>query len=586
MTSDHDREVEDQQRFTASLSARIARASRKASKDLSDDVLKILDTYTAKGGFATRQEAQEYLKGYIEPKDRAVLIAAAQRLPEPERTQQLTRLSSAAYNWRMTRAEAIDKAQRLATTRLKKDIKEAIDPVLSRTVQDSTKRANYQLQKQIGFAYSFDMPNRKGIDEVVRGTGVYDKVRLFSQKEMIGVKDIITSGMLSGRKAETLAREVQLQTGKQLYQARRLVRTTIAQASVDAKVKEYRDLGIDEYEIVCTLDERTCPICREYDGKTYRMGKGPMPTFHPNCRCGIRQVLPESVRASMRRAARDVDGKSIQVPASMSFDEWNSIYGKDQFRRKKEVPSSEQVASAIETSGPDGDKIRRELYSEPATHEELYDTVRKRWGKNTQFEKNLDECDLDVMKDVFLEVDSLAEEFPIIMDAVGDMAVIREKGTYAAVFNNFVGGKTMMKVNPYFFSDREYIQMEYEQDLKVGYHPKGTTYRDLLVHEMGHVIERELVARRYPDNNLERSRAMKDGVISGEILKEAYNNLKSDPQYKKSTMKGLRKEISEYALKNSKETLAEALADWHANGDEAKPLSKEIIRILKERCNE
>ena len=401
MTSDHDREVEYQQRSTASLSARIARASKGASKDLSDDVLRILDTYVAKGGFASRQEAQAYLKGYIEPKDRAVLIAAAQRLPEPERTQQLTRLSSAAYDWRMSRAQAINKAQQLASTRLRKEIDSVITPTLNRTVQDSTKRANYQLQKQIGFAYRFDMPNRKGIDQVVRGTGVYDKVRLFSQKEMIGVKDIITQGMLSGRKAETLAREVQLQTGKQLYQARRLVRTTIAQASVDAKVKEYRELGIEEYEIVCTLDERTCPICRQYDGKTFKMGNGPMPTFHPNCRCGIRQVFPESVRGSLRRAARDSDGKSIQVPANMTYDEWYAKYGSEQAWKKRKLPSSEEVEAEIKTTISRADEVRKEIYSKPETHKELYETVHQRWGKDIQFDEDLDECDLKLIQTSF-----------------------------------------------------------------------------------------------------------------------------------------------------------------------------------------
>ena len=325
--SDHDDEVIDQQRYTAALSASIARASRRASKDLSDDVLRILDTYVAKGGFESRQEAQAYLKGYIEPKDRAVLIEAARRLPEPQRTQQLTRLSSAAYDWRMSRAQAVDKVQRLAATRLRADIEDTVKPVMDRTVRESAKRANYQMQKQIGMAYSFDLPNQRGTDEVVRGTGVYDKVVLFSQQEMKGVKEVITQGMLSGRKAETIAKEVQRQTGKQLYQARRLVRTTIAQASVDAKVKEYRELGIEEYEVVCTLDERTCPICSRYDGKRFKLGSGPMPTFHPNCRCGIRQVLPDAVRGSLKRAARDSGGNSIQVPYDMSYDQWNEKYG-------------------------------------------------------------------------------------------------------------------------------------------------------------------------------------------------------------------------------------------------------------------
>lgn len=271
-----------------------------------------------------------------------MLVEAARRLPEPERTQMLTRLSSAAYNWRMTRAQAIDRVQRMAATRLAGDIERATQPVMSRTVRESVKRTQYSIQKQVGLGYSFALPNAKGIDQVVRGTGVYDKVRLFSKEEMEGVKDTITQTMLSGRRAETIAKQVSLQTGKSLYKARRLVRTTIAQASVDAKVQEYRELGITEYEIVCTLDERTCPICRRYDGKRYELGKGPMPTFHPNCRCGIRQVIPDPMRETMRRAARDSAGNGITVPRTMTYEQWDERYGTAAKRRAEGLPELDE----------------------------------------------------------------------------------------------------------------------------------------------------------------------------------------------------------------------------------------------------
>ena len=330
---EHDDEVAEEQRLTAILAARIRRATRNAAKDLQEMALKILDTSTATGGFTSRQEAMDYLRGYIEPKDRAVLLDAAYALPEPDRTRMLTRLSSPAYNWRITRTQAIDRIQTMTATRLEAEITEAVRPALERTVKESVKRSQFSVQREIGLGYRFDLPNERGIDEVLRGTGVYDKVKLFSKEEMEGVKETITRGMLTGSKPETIARNISLQTGKSVYKARRLSRTTIAQASVDAKVKEYRDLGIDEYEIVCTLDEKTCPVCRQYDGKRYRLGDGPMPTFHPNCRCGIRQVIPDEFRSSMRRAARDIDGRGITVPYDMTYAEWDERYGTAAKRR-------------------------------------------------------------------------------------------------------------------------------------------------------------------------------------------------------------------------------------------------------------
>ena len=335
MTSEEDKEQEntdavlDYQALVAAVSVQIARASRRASRDLVDDMGSILSTYAAKGGFESTEEARAYLQGFIEPKDRAVLIEAARRLPEPERTRELTRLSSSAYNWRITRAQAIDKAQKLASKRLRSDIEGRLIPALEDTAEKGAKRTVFSTQKQLGMGFRFDLPSTRNIDQVVTGTGVYDLVKLFSKQEMEGVKEIVTKGMLSGRDLKTMTREVELYTGKEAYKARRLVRTTIAQAAVDAEEEELRKLGIEEYEIQCTYDERTCPICRKYDKKRYRLDdpKAVKPTFHPNCRCRIRQVLPPEIQATARKAARNAEGKHITIPQDMSYDEWERRFG-------------------------------------------------------------------------------------------------------------------------------------------------------------------------------------------------------------------------------------------------------------------
>ena len=320
--------VLDYQAVVTLVLAQIARASRRASLDLMNDMGSILSTYTAKGGFESTEEARAYLQGYIEPKDRATLIEAARKLPEPERTRQLTRLSSSAYNWRMSRAEALDKMQRMSSIKLRRDIEDRLIPALNDTVEKGVKRTVYSTQKELGMGFRFDLPSEKNIDQVVTGTGVYDRVKLFSKQEMEGVKEIVTKGMLSGRDLKTMTREVEQLTGKAPYKARRLVRTTVAQAAVDAELKELEELGITEYEIQCTFDERLCPICRKYDGKKYKLGKGPTPTFHPNCRCRVRQIIPKEFRKNLTKAARDENGKSISIPYDMTYDTWEKKYGK------------------------------------------------------------------------------------------------------------------------------------------------------------------------------------------------------------------------------------------------------------------
>lgn len=319
----------------ALASALYARATGTAARHLREDIATILSTYTAKGGFADQREAREYMAGYIEPKDRAVLTEAARRLDEPWRTQELTRLSSAAYNWRITRKEAVDRAQRLAAKRLQQSAEEAVRRAAGKTVQAASRRTAYSVSREVGVAIRWDMPNERAIEQVVRGTGVYDLVKLYSVEQMKGVREIVTAGMLSGRRPEDIARDVSGYTATERWKSRRLVRTTIAQAAVDAEERELRELGIEEYEVACTLDERLCPICRRYDGKRYRFDdpKAVRPTFHPNCRCRIRQVIPQQYRAALRRSARDSEGRTATVPYDMGYDTWERIYGTE---RKQE----------------------------------------------------------------------------------------------------------------------------------------------------------------------------------------------------------------------------------------------------------
>lgn len=47
-----------------------------------------------------------------------------------------------------------------------------------------------------------------------------------------------------------------------------------------------------------------------------------VPPFHPNCRCGYAPFFDDEWAYEGTRAARGKDGKTYQVPAGMSYEEW------------------------------------------------------------------------------------------------------------------------------------------------------------------------------------------------------------------------------------------------------------------------
>lgn len=323
------------QRDVGKISWYIAIATKVARQDLLDDADRILETFRQKGGFATRQEALDYMRQTIGIQERQVLIQRAYETYEGEELQrQLVRLSSPAYQYRMTRAKAIRVSAKMCGDALREKVEGRILDGVDKVSKEAAGRVNFSVQKQVGVKLDWTLPNARQLESVHRDIGVYDKVKLWTAGELEDARTRISEGILNGHSYDDIARTVSMDSAKEAYKSKRLVRTTMAQASVDATVKKYRELGITEYEIMCTLDERTCPICSQYDGKKYELGKGPMPTFHPNCRCSIRQVIPEDQRERMTRAARDERGNSIQVPRSMTYDQWRERYGP-----KTSVPS-------------------------------------------------------------------------------------------------------------------------------------------------------------------------------------------------------------------------------------------------------
>ena len=96
-----------------------------------------------------------------------------------------------------------------------------------------------------------------------------------------------------------------------------------------ATLKGYEEDGIDEYEILATLDLKTSPICREQDGKVYKTKDAVtgvnLPPFHWYCRT---TTIPyfEDHQESERMARTRKKNKNYKVPSSMKYKEWYKKY--------------------------------------------------------------------------------------------------------------------------------------------------------------------------------------------------------------------------------------------------------------------
>ena len=115
--------------------------------------------------------------------------------------------------------------------------------------------------------------------------------------------------------------------------AGRLVMTESAYFAAEAQKDAFRTLDVEEFEIVGTLDSKTCPLCVSFDGEhmpmaQYEAGVTASP-FHPWCRCC---TAPFSDDMDGERFACDPESdEGYYVPADMKYEEWKekSVDGGD-----------------------------------------------------------------------------------------------------------------------------------------------------------------------------------------------------------------------------------------------------------------
>ena len=120
--------------------------------------------------------------------------------------------------------------------------------------------------------------------------------------------------------------------------ARRLLETESRAYASKAQEQAFKNIDVEQYEIVATLDLKTSEICQEMDNKVFDMKDFEVgvtaPPFHCYCRTVIAPYFEddESVRAT-----RDENGEYVEVPY-MNYTEWKEKYIKNEKENEVHKP--------------------------------------------------------------------------------------------------------------------------------------------------------------------------------------------------------------------------------------------------------
>ena len=166
-------------------------------------------------------------------------------------------------------------------------------------------------------------------------------------------------------------------------------------------------------------------------------------------------------------------------------------------------------------------------------------------------------------------------KYPALRESSSLRTVDENSNAYAYVY---MGGDTVY-INKKYFANPD-IEAKYANDVKQGYHPKGTTAADIVAHEYGHVAHNMLL-KKYTNGSTFLGRRVNSQNDAVTILTQTATRNANKLTKRKLGINDWAKSISGYANSNKHEMVAEAFADFYANGNKAKTISKEIMKLLR-----
>lgn len=258
-------------------------------------------------------------------------VKAAQRADlSPE---WIKKLENASTRFHVSRLEAIQLQIGQQMELLYGNQVDGIDDLLKDVVSGGYTRGAFEIQKGIGLGWDFTALNQKKLETLLSKPWTTDG-RTFRDRCWANKADLVDTvnkeliqGMLRGDPPSKIITAIQKQFGTFRYKARRLVHTETSYFNAVSKTQMYRDLGVNQTEIVETLDSCTCSICQPLDGTVVSLSQYEpgvtVPPFHPNCRG---TTCPHYDDMDGERATRTADGEVYYVPANMTFTQWKKAF--------------------------------------------------------------------------------------------------------------------------------------------------------------------------------------------------------------------------------------------------------------------
>lgn len=193
----------------------------------------------------------------------------------------------------------------------------------------------YELQKGFGVGFDIASIDQSQLVKLISKPWSPDKYnfseRIWGYKNQLisTVHNILTENIRQGSDPSKAIGQIAVAMKNSRFNAGRLVMTEGAYFSSLSQRDCFEKLGVEEYEIVATLDDRTSEKCINLDGKVYKLADyrvaDTAPPFHCYCRTTTAPHFSYDLKLG-ERAARDGDGRTYYIPDDMKYRDWEKAF--------------------------------------------------------------------------------------------------------------------------------------------------------------------------------------------------------------------------------------------------------------------
>ena len=253
---------------------RLVTAYNKSKDNIQKEIQKIFGKYVVDGKL-TFKEAKELLNTRETKEFYDNLLKQINSIDDVDvRRKLLAKYNAPAYAYRISRYQAL---QENIDIELKKLVQE--ECVISKKhyvdiINEGYYRSIFNVQKGIGIGFNFSQLDNRTINLILNEN--WYKSENFSQriwKNNNKLANYLKSNFLvdniAGKSIQRMASALDdaMNIGK--YNAVRLLRTETNHFANEAEMLSYKELDIEKYRFIATLDNVTCKHCAELDNKIF-----------------------------------------------------------------------------------------------------------------------------------------------------------------------------------------------------------------------------------------------------------------------------------------------------------------------------